>query len=174
MAPNKTPSFSCSMESRQLADWLIKQAEAGDHERIIPWEELSKAAGVDVKVKTHVLQTARNRAIKEAGVDYGTVRGQGVQLLDSRGLIGVGESNLASTRRRTRKALTRMAHVKFNELTESDKIRHNAVASFNGVMLMMTGKASRKRLEGAVANAQAKLPVKETFLLFGAAPNGDA
>jgi hypothetical protein len=54
-----------------------------------------------------------------------------------------------------------------------DQLAGRNAVLFIGVMRMMTGRSSRKRIEGAVAQANAKLPVKETFRLFGAAPNGD-
>lgn len=168
-----TPVFSCSLESRQLADFLIKRAASKNYTTIITWSELSRAAGVDVKEKGHVLQTARNIALRESQADYGTVRGQGIVLLDSKGLIGVGESLLGRVRRATTRTLRRLANVQYDTLDDTDKVRHNANASFIGVMRMMTNTQSRKRLEGAVSQAAAKLPVKETFKLFGAAPSSD-
>lgn len=168
-----TPVFSCSIEARQLADFLITRAAAKDYSTVITWDELSRYAGVDVKKKGHVLQTARNIALREAQADYGTVRGQGIVLLDSKGLIGVGESLLCRVRRASTRTLRRLANVQYDTLDDTDKVRHNANASFIGVMRMMTNTQSRKRLEGAVAQAAAKLPVKETFRLFGAAPNSD-
>jgi hypothetical protein len=170
---SKVPNFLCSMESRQLADWLIERGSKKDHKEIVTYEELEKAAGVDVRQKRHILQTARAIAIREAGVDYATVNKQGIMLLDSTGVVGVGESVIGRVRRCTTKVLKRLAWVEFDTLSESDKIRHNANASFIGVMRILTGKSSRKRIEGAVAATQSKLPVKETFKLFSAAPNSD-
>lgn len=171
---NQTPMFNCSLESRQLADYLIKFAAQRDYTTTLTYEELSRAAGVNVREKASVLQTAKRIALREAKADFGPVRGIGIQLLDSRGLIAVGESILSRVRRATTRGLYRVANVEYETLDDSEKIRHNTNASFLGVVRMMTNKSSRKRLEGAVSQAQAKLPVKETFRLFGVAPNGDA
>jgi hypothetical protein len=171
---NATPMFNCSLESRQLADFLIKFAAKRDFAAVVSWEELTKAAGVNVKEKGHVLQTAKRIALREARADFGTVRGVGIKLLDSRGVISeAGENLTGRVRRLTTRGLQRMANVEYDTLEDTDKIRHNTYASFLGVCRMMTNKTSRKRLEGAVSQAQARLPVKETFRLFGAAPNGD-
>jgi len=173
MTTTQTPSFACSIEARQLADWLMKQATAADYDRIITYQELSKAAGCDVVAKRNVLQTARNIAQREGSVLYGTVNGLGVKLLDSTGIVGIGDHTLTHIRKTSTKTLRKLSLVKYEDLTDGDKIRHNCNASFIGAMRLMTNTSSRKRLEGAVATAQAKLPVKETLRLFGAAPNGD-
>ena len=172
MPTSHTPSFACSIEARQLADWLMKQAAAADCDRIITYDELSKAAGCDVVSKRNILQTARNIAQREAGVVYGTINRLGVKLLDSTGIVGIGDHPLTHIRKTSTKTLRKLSLVKYEELTDVDKVRHNCNASFIGAMRLMTGASSRKRLEGAVAQAQAKLPVQETLRLFGAAPNG--
>jgi hypothetical protein len=172
MADTKTPSFAISIEARQLADWLIKQAATADYERVISYEELSKAAGCNVLAKRNVLMTARNRAQLEAAAVFGTIIGVGVKLLTSSETISIGDHHLTHVRKASTKTLRKLATVKYDELSETDKVRHNTNASFIGAMRLMTNASSRKRLEGAVANAQAKLPVKETLRLFGAAPNG--
>jgi hypothetical protein len=172
--PTQTASFACSIEARQLADWLIKQSATADYERIITYDELGTAAGCDVVAKRNILQTARNIAQREGGAVYGTVNGIGIKLLNNSEIVGIGDHTLAHIRKTSTKTLRKLSIVRYDELTEVDKVRHNCNASFIGAMRLMTNTSSRKRLEGAVATAQAKLPVQETLRLFGAAPpNGN-
>lgn len=168
------PIFQCSVETRELADFLIATAPKVDCETVISYEQLSKVAGCDVQKKNSILQSARNIALREGRVWYGTVRGEGIRKLDNHELSAEGEDGRQGILRLASRKLRRMAVTEFEKLTDEQKIKHNASASLLGAFHLMGRKTSMKRLEKAVVNASARIPMRGVMRLFGgAASNGE-
>ena len=156
-----------SIETRQLADFLSEESEKKDCNTVIPYDTLSEKAGVDVRDKPNVLQSARRIVLREKNVWYGTVRGEGIKLCTSREASGEGESGRRSIVRTANRSLRKMGTANYNELTQEEKTYHNVNASLLGAVGLMNTRSSRKRLEGAVKVSEAKISMGDMIKLFG-------
>jgi hypothetical protein len=154
------------MEARQLADFLIAHAAKQNFDTVLSYEQLSKVAGCDLRVKRGIVQTARNICLREANAWFATVWREGIKLATPHEASAEGESGRLSIVRTATRSLRKMAVVKYEALDESQKVTHNLNASILGAVRLMNNRSSRKKIEGAVAQASEKIPTKSLFRLF--------
>lgn len=160
-------NFTCSLETKQLADHLTKLAKTGDTTTVYSYESLSKAAGANVRVKRHILRSAIHIVARDTGAQFGTVKGEGIKLLTASEIEAYGPQSIQHVRKHTTRTLERLSRVQYDELTAAEQIAHNTNASIIGAMRLMTHRQNIKKVEGAVTHEQAKIDEQSIMRLFG-------
>lgn len=88
------------------------------------YANLNRIAGIDVQLKRRdLLMRAQKQAEKEYGCLFGAVRGIGIKRLLADETPQVGSQSIASTRKRTKRAISRMVVVRSNSM--GDDARQN-------------------------------------------------
>lgn len=155
--------FEMSIDSQTILKRL-SEAEIGE---VISYSDMNKLIGRSVQAEAHYcLQTAMRNMLSDGKV-FAVVRGEGVRRLADAEIVGVGEYALAHMRRTARRAGRKLLAVEdFDALPNEIKIRHNAIASVLGAIEHFSHPLRVKRIEGKVAQAQARLPLKKTLEAF--------
>lgn len=160
------PMFQISFESRKLGDFLIAHSKKKDFVTVLEYDTLSKVAGCDVTKKRYVLRTARAIVQREERMLFQPVKGIGIKLLTPSEEVGVGEDGLKAINKKATKTLKEMSCVKFDELSDQDKIRHNVNASIVGATRQFTGRNAKLKIEGAVVQQSERIDVSDAIRLF--------
>lgn len=131
----------------------------------ITYEELNEILGRDVRNGARsVLASARRMAINN-GVAFGTVEKVGVKRLNDVEIVNSCESEYASIRRRSGRAMKRLTCVRnYSALPAQSKIQHDKGASFLGLLRHLAAPAQLKKLEAKVTLGQ--LPLQKTLEAF--------
>ena len=82
-------------------------------------------------------------------------------------IVGAAASDVASIRRKARKAAAKLTCVgDYDALTADERIRHNATVSLFGAIHSMTKRPQVKKLEAAVQTTGRTLPLARTLEAF--------
>lgn len=154
--------FTPHHDTQLLYDYLIAHQDKG----IISWDELSAVVGYQIQRGSGYsrLRSAINKAKNENQIVFETVRGQGVSKTTGAELVDNRAAGLASVRRRARIEQSKLACVKFTELDDAAKQKHNALAAQYGVIRQVATNAANARIR-EIANGQAP-SVDATLRLF--------
>jgi hypothetical protein len=153
-----------SLESQLLYERLI-QARTGE---VIHYEELAEIIGRDVQSEAYgCLYTARKKARNMNRKAFGIIANIGLKCLEDDEIIGAGFQMVRRLRNRARSGLkTLICLGDYAGLSDSLKIKHNAVAA----ILMMTNHVTAPRkvaaLEGAIQKTMEKLTFQQTLQFF--------
>lgn len=159
---NKT-IFEKALETQLLTEALRK---AGD---FVSYDDLTKACGRDVtKDGRGNLYSAKRIVQREDRVVWGTVPKKGLQRLRGEGLVAAGASSLSRIHSEARRGVKRLECVTYEELDNSQRIKHNATAAALGALGALTKTTSLNRIEQASEKTTEKLSMAETLRLFGA------
>ena len=152
-----------SADARLLTEYLQKKQE-GD---IVTYDEISEFLGCDVRIKRHVLETARRHLLKENMV-FDTVIKIGIKRLTASEIAnGSGRKSISRIRRETGRGIKKLRVAAAYDLSKEDIIRMNTDASMLGAVKMFTTPASMKKLQGKIAsNSGSEMPVGKTLELF--------
>jgi hypothetical protein len=155
-----------SADARFLYQEIIK-VSIGD---AITYKALSGLIGRDVQDEARgALMTARRIAERDKNIVFGVIRDVGLKRLNDAEIVSTGEDARGRIRRIARRSVARVLRVNnYAELSQEDKVRHNAYASLFGAIEQMASPKSIAKLEQYAKDAQAELPIKRTLELFAA------
>jgi hypothetical protein len=146
---------------------LLDTVEIGE---TIPYEELSEAIGKKVNYQNGVpgpaywtLNKAVNRILNQKQKVFEAVQKVGMKYLtDSEVVTTVGERAIRRTRKFINKSVKRIITVDFDNLSNSDKIKHNTDLSVINVIKVITSRDKINKIEIAVLNNSGlRLPYSE-------------
>jgi len=155
-----------SIDTQMLMDRLDKM-EVGD---VVEYGELTGLIGRDVRPSHSAygnLQSARHALMMEKQKVFDTVPKVGVKRADDVGIVAGGQNDLDGVRRRARKGLRKLACVKYENLPEAHKRRHDTFATQLGVLHQFSRRSTTKKIGSKVDTTQSKLPLGKTLELFG-------
>jgi hypothetical protein len=159
-----TPSEQTSIDVQMIYDRLHK-AHTGD---IVSYGDLTGLIGRDVQqAARYILLRALDLLRRDHNYVFGTVRRVGVKRLSDGEIVGAAASDVASIRRKARKAAAKLTCVgDYDALTADEHIRHNATVSLFGAIHSMTKRPQVKKLEAAVQTTGRTLPLARTLEAF--------
>lgn len=159
-----TPSEQTSIDVQMIYDRLHK-ANTGD---TVSYADLTELIGRDVQDRArYILLRALDLLRRDHNYVFGTVRRVGVKRLADGEIVGSAASDVASIRRKARKAASKLTCVAdYDALTPDERIRHNATVSLFGAIATMTKRPEMKRLETAVEATGRTLPLARTLEAF--------
>lgn len=139
----------------------------------VTYEQLSALIGRDVTNGTRsTLARARDIVQREDRIVFKTVRKIGLQRSDSTQITQSGIKVVQSINRASKRGARRVACANYDELSDMDKVKHNAYQTLFAVVYEETKARNRKKLEAAVATSNKKLPFRESLKLFLTTENG--
>ena len=159
----RKPMFAVSPDRQVITDYLEKHL--GDFEAVHTWDELTRLIGRDIRQCRHIL----NGAIREMashGAAYTVIRGVGIKLAQNKDIHDKAHSATRGMMRKSGRALREMALVKYEDLDNDNKIRHNTLAAQLGAMRLLTQKRGQKLIEAAVTGSDGRLGTGKTLRLF--------
>jgi hypothetical protein len=158
----KRPIALLSIDAKLLYERLI-QVEVGAE---ITNKELSDIIGRNVQESGRgVLATARRKAQREDQIVFGIVRNVGLKRLTDAEIVNSGERSIEHHRRSSKRAGRRLTCVQhFDALPPEVQTRHNAQASYFGLVAHLSTTRQMKRLEEKVSNGV--LPLQRTLEAF--------
>lgn len=157
---SKRPIAQISIDTRVLIDRLEKSAEG----EVIPYDELNKLLGRDVRtVARHNVQSAM-RHLESRGMVFSTIRTVGIKLLTDSERVGEGDTGINKVRRCARRAAKRLRFNKFEALSNEEKTRTLTAQSVLGAVTQFTKPTAVKRISESVETGV--LPVGKTLQLF--------
>lgn len=158
------PSFVMSADARLLYQ-ALRAAQPGD---ILSYAALSQAISRDVMAATPALRTAMRRALRDDGMVFAPLRGEGLKRLTDAEIVASAPAMQRKLRRAARRNVEVMTKVSdFDALTETQKRAHSANLSIMASVAHLASEKSVARLESAVADRGAReLPLAETLRLF--------
>ena len=157
MTTEKRAVPELSMDT-QILEGVLRTAAA---DVIMTYAELSAAIDRDVQKSARPqLRSARRCLLAQDHLVFGVVRNVGLKRLDDHGIVGTASQRLRHIRRTATVGLHEVASVRdFAALPNDEKIRHNAAMSVYSVLRHITKEKTMLKLEGAVGEAQEKLPL---------------
>jgi hypothetical protein len=126
-----------------------------DVEEIVSYKSLSDAIGKDVQHRArHLLDSARNRALKREGFVLESVMGIGIKRLSDEGIAHIGHSVTKKIHRLSKRGLQKLVAVKdFDALSANSKRTHNLNAAMLGVLAYQTKTRTLRKLEAATSQS---------------------
>lgn len=151
-----------SVDARLLYERLVKV------EGTITYKELNEVVGGNVQEKQRgVLTTARKMAESIDGIVFGTISTVGLKRLNDSEIVNLSDGIIRHVRRSSRKGISKISKVAdFNNLSNEDKIKHNASLSILGVFAEISKPKKIGLIEKKVAAAQDSLSLIKTLEAF--------
>ena len=134
----------------------------------ISYKQIEQDSGYVRNGNLSYLSSARKILLHEKNKLFECIRGQGLQLLDDRGIVrqaptdGKRIHNIARRGRRKLEAVQ-----KWEELSPQEKFQHNLHASIYAAIAIETTVRKIKKLGNEVFKAQIKLPYGRTLKALG-------
>lgn len=149
----------------KIIESVLSEANVGD---IVTYETLSRAIGRDVRKHAFSsLSSARRGVFKERQFVFQVIDNVGLQRLDDSGIVKSSSGDVQRMRRTARKALGKLAVVKFEKLNDTEKRDHISASAQIGAIEHFTSIKARHKIEKHVDGSKANIPIGETLKLFG-------
>lgn len=160
MFKSTSPENAADIEalSRVLAETSVGETAT--------YAKLSEAIGNDIHAKYWLLRSAKEKAEKETGGLFETVRTVGIKRLVSSDIPDVGLCAIRKTRRVAKRAVRRLEGVRANDLSTDESQRVIAYRSQLGAISMAADARKTERLVPEVTQSGAVLPVGRVLELF--------
>ena len=157
-------NFQRSYEVNQLVERLSKLA-VGEQ---LTYEDAAALVGQDRDGERFraMLTSARRIVQSDKLIVFGTVPTVGLERLDGVAIVKTGATSIAKIRRESQRGLRRLACVKYEELSQADRAKHDAAASHLGVLTEFSKASTVKKMTAAAETKVAKLNVEETLDAF--------
>jgi hypothetical protein len=127
----------------------LREVAVGAH---VSYKELSSKVGRDVtRAARHVLQSARRRLLREHGIVFDAVIGEGLVRLDDSGVVTTASRSTDRIRRTARRELHRQATVNPERLPDPLKGLHKSAVIFHTTIIAVARPGALKKLEGMPA-----------------------
>jgi hypothetical protein len=122
------PELQIEMEklSRALADL--------GPEEMLPYADMTRMLGYNIKEKPWVLMRAKKRVEKDTGLRLATVRGEGVKKLSAENLAGIGMTARAKIGRVAKYNAARLSGLRYNDIDDRIQARVDAERSLLGAI----------------------------------------
>jgi hypothetical protein len=154
---------SLSAEASLLIDRL-RNLEVNE---VVGYNDLSKIVGAKVDGSYGPLIRAKVRVLHDDGIVIDTVCKVGVKrLADDDVVLGVAERDRDRIRRTARRGLQKQEVVKYDRLSNENKLRWNANVSYQGIVASMSTARQMKKLEAAVGKVDSRLSLADTLEAF--------
>lgn len=158
-----SPIPQISLDAQILRDRL-KKAKVGD---VVTYEELTQEVGRDVRGRAKAaLYTARNHALKHAGMVFQAVENVGLKRLSDVEIVESVGGDLKLIRRKARKSATKLTKVAFDKLPNEQKIDHNAKLSMLGALQQFSAPQSLIAVRSKVQESNQALSIGRTLDVF--------
>lgn len=133
---------------------LLMQVEIG---ATVSYMELSKAVGVDVQVRRHLLDSARRIAMRDHNAVFAAEVSVGLRRLsDVETVTLIPESRRRRIHSQAKRGIREVATVDYARLPADKQIAHNIGMAVLGALHMGSDRSAVKKMEHQVANG--KLP----------------
>jgi len=154
------PQFRQSLETQEL----VKVLSAKDHADIFTYEELSKAAGVDVQVNRGPLDSARRIVQREASLVFEAVPKIGVKRASDIEIVDGRARDVSRIRNIARRGIKALGCVRnFMSLPKDKQQQHNLTMSGLGLLHHVTTVSAQNKIAAKVETMSKQLPVAETL-----------
>jgi len=149
------------------AQELYRKLETIHKGDFVSYDDLNIIAMGDVQnEKRFALNTARKNCLRSLRLVFGCVTNKGLKCLSDSEKIIVSSKTRDHIGRQAHKSLKILASVEFEQLSNPDKIKHNAEMSVAGVLRHMTKPRQIKQIEAKVSEAGQRLQLKDTLRVF--------
>lgn len=114
------------------------------------------------------IQSARRVLLRDKQMVFAAVERVGLQRLNDSDIIKTGADSVARIRRESIRGAKRLACVKYEELSDAEKRKHDAYASHLGILAECSRPQVSKKIAAAVDQSQEvrKLTFEETLKAF--------
>jgi hypothetical protein len=152
-----------AIESKIVLDRLSK-AQPGE---TIPYAELDKLTGCDVRKKRCAIHTPISKLLVEQGMVFICERGVGIRLLHNSEIPSLGQRDITRVSNISRRCIKRLTAVNFESLSSEEKVSHNTALTLLSLFQRGSSNKSMKLVEESVKRQANPLPMAETLKLFG-------
>lgn len=160
---NKKPTlFQLNIDTQCLFE-LLSKAQVGD---VITYEEMDNLLGKNIRIHRSLLASARRKARKDAGVEFGTIPKVGIKRLNSSEISDTAKCFFSRMNRATKRQANVLRNAKYEELDNAEKVKHNANLSLLGAVSIITNNRNFEKLSSQVEKASSVLPIAKTLELF--------
>lgn len=130
------------------------------------WPDARKVAGPDIQGRTRWLMTrAIERAEKDLGCIFESVRNVGIKRLAASESPEVGLYAIRGVRRKARRGARRLERLNSNSLSDTERKRAIAYRSLLGTLALMAD-GNKARTLAAVADPAKPIPPKDILQMF--------
>lgn len=146
---------------------LIEALKAVSPDTVVSYDNLSKAAKLDVLEHRHLLQTAMRRLLKESQLRFEAVRGVGVRRLVSEQIVGAAHSDIRKIGRAARRSQQKLAAAEYTDLTDQGKLKYSVGMTVLSLIRHGATDKTSKRIEaGMTASIPKQIAVADTLALL--------
>lgn len=160
----KPLTFEMSADAR----FLYQRLRACEIGQILTYGELSSVISKPVAGATPSLRTAMKAALRDDSYVFGAIRGVGIKRLNDVEITNQGDAEIASTRRKARRAVRKLTAVRdFNAMPQKTQLRHTALVSTAAIIADVTREAAIAKVEAVSSGRSKELPIAETLRAMG-------
>lgn len=158
--------FPTNPENASVIEGLYVRLTAAPIGEPVSYATLSEIAGRDVSGPArHLLDAAREKAEKELGCIFETVRTVGVKRLTSDATPEIGLTAIGRVRRAAKRGARRLLRINSNSLSDS---QHKRVISYGAILgaIAMVADGNKARTVAAVADTSKPIPPRNILQMF--------
>lgn len=127
-------TFATNPEMQIEVEKLTRALSELGPEQMLPYADMSRMLGYDIKDKPWVLMRAKKRVEKDSGLRLSTVRGEGVKKLSAEGLPGIGMVARSRIGRIAKHNANRLSELRYNDIDSRLQARVDAERSLLGAI----------------------------------------
>src|ERR1041385_5121012 len=130
--------FATNPENEIIVQKLVGALEAAPVGELVPYIVLNKLVGRDVQNGSrYLLLKAQDRAEKNCGCIFESVRSVGIKRLSAAEAPEIGLTAIRRVRRKARRGVRRLEHINSNSMSDGDRKRAIAYRSLLGTIVLM-------------------------------------
>ena len=157
-------NFEKSADTKILIS-VLGEAAVG---QIITYEQMSKAIGRDVRqFAFNAMRSARLALLRDKQYVFGVETRVGLKRLDDSQIVDASESDRRRLKRTANRAISKLAVVKYEALSDEKKKQHTVASAQMGAIAMFSGKSASNKIASNVNASKEQLAIGETLKLFG-------
>ncbi|KFL31418.1 hypothetical protein JP75_07615 [Devosia riboflavina] len=161
-----SPTFQMSADARLLMQHM-SSATVG---QTFTYKELGAVISRDVDGSSGPLRTALRRLLRDEGMVFGTLIGEGVKRLNDEEIVAEGGNAAEAIRRKANRSFERQMKADFSRLPRQTQAKFTAQVSVMASIAMMTTGKALERVAAAASPALKEMPVAATLAMFVGAP----
>lgn len=158
----KPAQFELSADTRFIRQRL-HELRPGDS---VPYTELSALINKTVEGATPALQSAKRSLLKE-GYVFAPIFGEGIKRLADDEVVTAADGDIATMRRRARKAGMKLSTVSYEQLTPTKQLALTAKVSIVGAIAAIATGRAIVAIEKVASGKSGELPIAETMRALG-------
>lgn len=147
-----------------LIESMFNELSVGD---VLEYEKMSTALGRDARKHCrHNIQSAK-RSCESRGIVLAAIPGVGYKRLDSHGIVEASSGDRKRVSRLSKRALRKLASVKFEELSNEEKASHTAASAQFGAINHFSSVSTQKKLAKVVEDKKTwQVSLGDTLKMF--------